>query len=187
MIQTSQLRGLEGNFQAQPRVFAHDAKVVVIGAINTTNSDGGFLQTAKGTNYNGGVSGTFNNINITMSGGGISVLASVVVKDGSVEKITITNPGSGCTEGMTGIVDPISATGTGATVEVTNVDIPNTQERGCCLYVGDVDTNGANVEVVMEGGSTVVFKNLTSGSFLPILIKRIVPTNTNAGEFIALY
>ena len=88
---------------------------------------------------------------------------------------------------MTGIVDPISATGTAATIKVTNVDIPNTQERGCCLYVGDVDTNGANVEVVMEGGSTVVFKNLTSGSFLPILIKRIVPTNTNAGEFIALY
>ena len=66
MIQTSQLRGLEGNFQAQPRVFAHDAKVVVIGAINTTNSDGGFLQTAKGNNYNGGGSGTFNNVNITM-------------------------------------------------------------------------------------------------------------------------
>ena len=30
------LDGLEGNFQAEPRVFAHDAKAIVVGAVNST-------------------------------------------------------------------------------------------------------------------------------------------------------
>ena len=37
------LDGLEGNFQAEPRVFAHDAKKVTIGAINSTAADSGFF------------------------------------------------------------------------------------------------------------------------------------------------
>lgn len=196
MIQTSQLRGLEGNFQAQPRVFAHDAKEIVIGAINNSDANHGINMTSGGTLYLVGDTITFT----TPTGGVVgdravlTVLAATVIAGGAGGVITdysITTPGA--TYPLSQAISQAatnSANGTGFTATVTNIDIPNTQERGCCLYVGDVDTNGANVEVVMEGSNgtdTVIFKNLTSGSFLPILIKRIVPTNTNAGEFIALY
>ena len=93
------LRGLEGNMQAQPRVFAHDAVLV-------TKSD--------------------------------------------------------------------------------TVDIPNTEERGCCLYVGDV-SGGADIKVTMESGSEATFKGVTAGSFLPILVTRVHATGTTAAEILALY
>ena len=90
------MRGLQGNFQAQPRVFAHDAVVV-------TKSD--------------------------------------------------------------------------------TVDIPNTSERGCCLYIGD----SGDVKVKMEGGTEVTFKNVPTGTFLPILVTRVFSTGTSAAEILALY
>ena len=67
------------------------------------------------------------------------------------------------------------------------VDIPNTEERGCCLYVGDV-SNGADIKVTMESGSTpVIFKGVTAGSFLPILVTRVHATGTTADQILALY
>ena len=93
------LRGLEGNMQAQPRVFAHDAVLV-------TKSD--------------------------------------------------------------------------------TVDIPNTEERGCCLYVGDV-SGGTDVKVTMESGNVATFKGVTAGSFLPVLVTRVHSTGTTAAEILALY
>ena len=93
------MRGLEGNMQAQPRVFAHDAVVV-------TKSD--------------------------------------------------------------------------------TVDIPNTSERGCCLYIGDVSA-GADVKVTMESGNEATFKGVTAGSFLPVLVTRVHSTGTTAAEILALY
>lgn len=189
MIQTSQLRGLEGNFQAQPRVFAHDAKLIVIGAIDYSDANQGIKITNFGTGY---APGDF----IDLSAGSGSIIASIKVltisggsATGPVDTFEYRSFGKGYVVGNQ-LTQTNAVGGQNFTCNVTSVNIPNTQERGCCLYVGDVDTNGANVEVVMEGSNgtdTVVFKNLTSGSFLPILIKRIVPTNTNAGEFIALY
>jgi len=47
-----------------------------------------------------------------------------------------------------------------------SVRIPNTEDRGVCLYVG----TGGDVQVKLEGGDTVVtFKNVPDGHFLPIL------------------
>ena len=45
------LEGVVGNMQAQPRVFAHDAKLIVIGAINNTAGDGGFTLSNGGTDF----------------------------------------------------------------------------------------------------------------------------------------
>lgn len=68
-----------------------------------------------------------------------------------------------------------------------NNDIPNTSERGCCLYVGDV-SGGADIKVTMESGSTpVIFKGVTAGSFLPILVTRVHATDTTAAQILALY
>ena len=66
-------------------------------------------------------------------------------------------------------------------------DIPNTSERGCCLYVGDV-SGGGDIKVTMESGSTpVIFKGVNAGSFLPILVTRVWATDTTAAEILALY
>jgi len=190
MIQTSQLRGLEGNFQAQPRVFAHDARLIVIGAINNTAENQGIKITNFGDGY---APGDF----INFSAGSGSIIASITVltisggaATGPVETLVYRTLGKGYIVGNQ--LTQTNAVGNqGFTCNVTNVDIPNTSERGCCIFVGDVDTNGSNVEVLMEGhefdSDAVVFKNLTSGSFLPILIKRVLATNTTAGELIALY
>ncbi len=90
------MRGLEGNFQAQPRVFAHDA-------VSVTKSD--------------------------------------------------------------------------------TVNIPNTTERGCCLYIGD----SGDVKVKMESGADAISKNVPTGTFLPVLVTRVFSTGTSAAEILALY
>ena len=66
------------------------------------------------------------------------------------------------------------------------VDIPNTSERGCCLYVGDV-SGGTDVKVTMESGNVATFKGVTAGSFLPVLVTRVHATGTTATQILALY
>ena len=66
------------------------------------------------------------------------------------------------------------------------VDIPNTSERGCCLYIGDISA-GADVKVTMESGNQATFKGVTAGSFLPVLVTRVWSTGTTAAEILALY
>ena len=66
------------------------------------------------------------------------------------------------------------------------VDIPNTSERGCCLYIGDV-SGGADVKVTMESGNVATFKGVTAGSFLPVLVTRVHATGTTADQILALY
>ena len=61
--------------------------------------------------------------------------------------------------------------------------ISYTEDRGVCLYVG----NSGDVEVIMEGGTTIVFTNVPSGSFLPVLVTHVLATNTTATGIIALY
>ncbi len=99
MIQTSQLRGLEGNFQAQPRVFAHDAKEIVIGAINNSDANHGINMTSGGTLYLVGDTITFT----TPTGGVVgdravlTVLAATAIAGGAGGVITdysITTPGA---------------------------------------------------------------------------------------------
>ena len=74
-----------------------------------------------------------------------------------------------------------SGGGGNATFTITNVDIPDTKERGCCVYVGA----GGNMTVVMESGSSIQFTGLSSGTFLPILVKRV--RAATATDLIALY
>jgi len=45
--------------------------------------------------------------------------------------------------------------------------IAGTEERGCCLYIGV----GGDIQVKLEGSdTTVTFKNVPDGHFLPILV-----------------
>ena len=57
--------------------------------------------------------------------------------------------------------------------------IPNTSDRGACLYVG---VKMATLEVTMESGSTaVVFKGVNAGSFLPILVTSVTAATPDSG------
>lgn len=61
--------------------------------------------------------------------------------------------------------------------------IANTDQRGVCLYIG----GQGNVEVTMESGTTQIFKNVSAGTFLPILVTHVLSSNTTATEILALY
>jgi len=78
----------------------------------------------------------------------------------------------------------------GKTANYTYGDkIPNTEQRGVCIYAGVAI---ASMTVIMESGTECVFKGITAGSFLPILVTKIVTIPDGvavdaAGEILALY
>ena len=182
------LDGLEGNFQAEPRVFVHDARNVVLGNVASlhslsggdTNSlfvDGTTMATtssALGTGLTlkvnatpivGGVGGIVTGVEIVVAGGtdsGAGTVAYVIN-----ETITIASPGAGAN----------------ATLVVGSIDIPNTQHRGACLYVGVA----GNIGVELESGESVTFRNVAAGSFLPVLAKRVTSAIATTGDILALY
>ena len=65
--------------------------------------------------------------------------------------------------------------------------IAHTNTIGCALYVGAA----MDLTVTLEGGSTVLFKGITAGSFLPVLVTHVTATSVTlaagGGELIALY
>ena len=80
----------------------------------------------------------------------------------------------------------ISTGGANATFTVTNIDIPHTQERGCCIYVGAA-AGLPTLNVTMESGNTVSFNTISAGTILPILITRVNTAGLAANDVIALY
>jgi hypothetical protein len=67
--------------------------------------------------------------------------------------------------------------------------IPGTDQRGVCLYAGVAI---AEIEVVMESGTQCKFKGITAGSFLPVLVTKVIAIPDGAtvggeGELLALY
>tara|TARA_R100000278_G_C5463842_1_gene161903 strand:+ start:121 stop:624 length:504 start_codon:yes stop_codon:yes gene_type:complete len=167
------MNGLAGNMQAQPRVFAHDADVVY--------TDGRViwldLDTLKGgTGYTVGSA-------VATSGTGVPAALTVditsVDSDGKITGIAINAAGINGTDGS---VADIAGGGGNASVKIRTT-FPGSDERGACIYVGG---SGA-VEVLLEGGSTVIFAGVPSGAFLPILAKQVISTNTTATDMLALY
>jgi hypothetical protein len=174
------MRGTQIKQADEVRVFAHDAKPVVIGAVNTSAEDGGVSSlTNPGTGYvvASGVGTT------VAPAGGTGLTVNILSVDaGVITSFEIAAVGSGYSVG-----DVVTITGGGAnaTFTITNIDIPGTDNRGVCLYVGDI-SGGSDVEVVMESGNTAIFKGVTAGSFLPVLVTSLT-SNTTASEILALY
>lgn len=52
----------------------------------------------------------------------------------------------------------------------------------CVLYVG----TGGNLDVVTEAGDAVTFKNVPSGMFMPVSIRRVLPSGS-AADILALW
>ena len=176
---------VNGVMAQEPRLFAHDAVAVVVGAINNSDSNHGLEVTNYGSGY------SVNDV-ITLSapaGGGTTATVTVLAVDaaGIITDYEMTNVGSTYTinEAFTqGGVAP--AGGTGFAGNVSNIDIPNTQKRGACLYIGAA-AGLATLSVVMESGNTAVFNTISGGTVLPILVKRVTTGGLTANDVIALF
>lgn len=69
-----------------------------------------------------------------------------------------------------------------ANISIGGIPISDSIESGVCLYVGV----GGDIKVTSIGGQIATFQNVASGSFLPIQVKRLWQTGTNATGIIAL-
>tara|TARA_R100001594_G_C4005259_1_gene255722 strand:- start:583 stop:1140 length:558 start_codon:yes stop_codon:yes gene_type:complete len=173
------LDAVNGRQAQEPRVFAHDAVAIVVGAINNSDANHGIRVTNAGAGYAVG-----NTITLTTTGGATTpavVTVDEVDGTGAVTKYRVTTPGVGYS-----INDTESDAGVGVfACTITNIDIPHTQKRGCCVYIGK--TGGlASLTVIMESGNTATFTNISEGTILPILIQRVT-TAITGNEVIALY
>ena len=164
------MNGLAGNMQAEPRVFAHDAQIVYTDGrtmwldLDTLNG---------GTGYSTGTAVATSGTGVP---GALTVDITSVDADGKITGLTINAPGISGTDGSTALI----AGGT-ATVNIRTT-FPGSDDRGCCIYVGD---SGA-VVAVMESGTTATFNGVATGSFLPILAKQVLSAST-AADMLALY
>ena len=172
-----QLDPVNGRQAQEPRVFAHDAHAVVIGAVNTSWSDGGVSALISGgTGYATGTGVA------TTGGTGTSLTVDILTVDaGVITSFEVAAVGSGYTVGDT---ITIRTGGANATFTISNIDIPNTQKRGACVYVGAAI---ASLVVEMESGNTATFKSVSAGSILPLLVKRVVSGISASNDVIALY
>ena len=171
------MRGLIGNTASQPRVFGHDALDIVIGAVNTTWSvDGGISALTNGGSGYTAVTGAAT----TSSDSGTGLTVDTVVDGDIVTSFTVNAVGSGYVVGETITISG----GTGATFTVTNIDIPNTEERGCVVL--HTSGNGAQVSLIMESGNPITVRvkgEDVVGHQCPLLVKRV----TAGTDLVAVY
>jgi len=200
-----------GIMHKQPRVFAHDAWPVVIGAINYTwnmnkqfpgtMNYAGILVTNAGAGY-----APTNTITLTMTGTATAAATLIVdTVDGAgavtsfhFDHTTPANLGIGYSVGNT----ETDGGGGGFACTITNIDIPNTQEAGCCLYFSPAAAAAANIDVIMEGatytGATLLnfgyaasdvrtFNLVPVGSFMPVMVKQITSPIGVTNDILALY
>ena len=197
------MNGVQGNEAAQARVFAHDAVNIVVGAINwSATSDtnlaisGGITITSGG---NGGANPYVVGDEITLTVGSGTDRAVFVVKsidgDGKVTNVAqkydsatmAYSSGAAYTIGYNATQHATTSTaGTGFTATVNDIDIPNTLDRGVCVFIG-ASTGIATLTVIMESGRQAVFKTLSGGTVLPILIKRVTGGISATNDVLALY
>jgi hypothetical protein len=196
------MRGLNGNEAAQPRVFAHDMVPIAIGAINPRQEGTGALNENIANGLEMTVAGTGHEVGNVLTldtGAGATVAAKVkvlAVNSGIITAFALEFSGTvNAPYGAGYVLDDslaqTSSTGPGIDFRCTvkNIDLPNTHERGCCLYAG-VAIDGANgLDLILESGElynttyTARMKGITAGSFLPVLAKRIVAVSYGTGSY----
>ena len=187
------LDAVSGNMAKEPRVFSHDAFAIVPGAINYSHSNFGLEIVSGGSGYTPNASFKSSPTSGSAAGTGLSIDA-MADDNGRVTSISLypdelspnykqlNNAGQGYAVGETLVM---GGTGTGFQLKVVNIDIPNTQKRGCCIYIG-ASAGIPSLSVTMESGRTAVFQTLSAGSILPILVKR-VNTAITGNDVIALF
>lgn len=202
-----------GRMYKEPRVFAHDAHPIVVGAINSTWKINRKVPPSSPLNWGGitvtspGTGGPGNDYEVgmvlTMTGGagaGAEVTVDAVDANGLITDYTVSTVGSAYVVGnsLTQLGASAPAGGLGFTCDVSNIDIPSTEKAGCNLYVGaaaglttlQVIMDGAEIDLSTGTGyttaSTITFGTVSAGSFLPIMVKQIIGTYA-ANDVLALY
>ena len=193
------MNGLNGNEAAQPRVFAHDMVPIAIGAINPhqkgigsyhNSVSNGLEMTAAGAGYSA------DDIITLTTGAGATEAAQVKIltvdSAGAITSFELSITGTANKPYGEGYVvgDTLSDAGAGvSTFTVRNIDLPNTEGRGCCIFAGILIDTG--LDLVLESGElynttyTARLKGVTAGSFLPVLAKRVVAVTATAGAYVA--
>jgi len=140
------MRGLEGNTMAQPRVFGHDVKQIVVGAIDNSNPN-------IFTNFTIGTEGYDNSGAISTTGGGGTGLTVTGISKGEIAalpgNITITAAGTGYSAGTSIDLTGGSGTGAKANIAVTGggtINAINISDLGSKGYlIGDLlEVSGGN-------------------------------------------
>jgi hypothetical protein len=194
------MRGLNGNEAAQPRVFAHDMVPIAIGAINPRQEGTGALNENIANGLEMTVAGTLHAVGDVLTlntGAGATVAAKVkvlAVNSGVITAFALEFSGTvNAPYGAGYVLDDslvqTSSTGSGIDFRciVKNIDLPNTHERGCCLYAGIAIDTG--LDLILESGElynttyTARLKGITAGSFLPVLAKRVVAVTLGSGSY----
>jgi|694.fasta_scaffold87358_5 hypothetical protein len=57
------------------------------------------------------------------------------------------------------------------------------RNNGACLYIG----TGGNLTVTMIGGQVVTFANVVDGTFMPIQVRKVWASGTDAADILSLY
>lgn len=193
------MNGLNGNEAAQPRVFAHDMVPIAIGAINPhqegigayhNSVSNGLEMTAAGAGYSA------DDIITLSTGAGATEAAQVKIltvdSAGAITSFELSITGTANKPYGEGYVvgDTLNDAGAGvSTFTVRNIDLPNTEERGCCIFAGILIDTG--LDLVLESGQlynttyTARLKGVTAGSFLPVLAKRVVAVSETAGVYVS--
>ena len=72
---------------------------------------------------------------------------------------------------------------TSDTANIPNISDPTIPNNGCVIFVGV----GGDLRVSTTGGDDVVFKNVPTGSFVPVQVVKVFATNTTATDIVALW
>ena len=184
------MNGVQGNQAAQVRMFAHDAREVqlVKGAGTGAAAMNSGVIVAAGSGYTT-ASGSPNRWAYgvaTTGGSGAGLTVDINISSGVITEVLVADYGNASyVEGETLTV---STGGANATFKCYKA-LPNTDQRGACLYVG---VKMASLTVKMESGSSAIFKGIAAGSFLPVLVTEVSSATVDSGnvadnDVIALY
>jgi len=69
------------------------------------------------------------------------------------------------------------------TANIPNISDPTIPNNWCVIFVGV----GGDLRVSTTGGDDVVFKNVPTGSFVPVQVVKVFATNTTATDIVALW
>ena len=167
------MRGLEGNMQAEPRIFAHDA--IPLNFSVAAGASFGFAKTIERATNTG--TGFVAGNTYTSVANSVELLVISVDSEGKMTEWKIINPGTANT--VPSVLTFNGPTAGTTTFNVIELGIPSTDERGACIYVGKTGANGTLV-VKMESGQVRTFTGVAAGSFLPILVSNVLRQGTDA-------
>ncbi len=196
------MKGLEGNMMAQPRVFGHDAAIVITGAINTTIPAIQAVEiTAVGTGYAlSEVGDELDQASVAPSGAtGVKVkIASLTIISGAgttpdpyvygVGSVEISVAGAGYDIDDVITLNNSAGGGTGLKIKVlaNGLTLPglSVEDRGAVIYNGNAQQS---VEIITETGKAVIFPLVQPGTVVgdkvPILAKGVI----SGSNLIAVY